>query len=293
MKNNHLKIFTKDSLLLILILSFVSVFPLLILTGCGKSTIPTKEKKWKFYKQIKTGNAKPNGIVYLKGMLWISDTPDNRVLEIDTTGKIIKEFKGFKRPMHISLYKDKIFVSEFLADSLKSIDVNTGKVYSVPFKLKPDAPAGIAVDSCDTAVADFYNHRIILKSNGETITIGKKGHANGELFYPTDAAFSSNLLYVADAYNNRVQVFNKEGKFQKVIGSGDSIKTALGIFVDGKNIFVAGFDNNRVLIYDGQGNLEQKITDSHLSNPSDIFVHGDKMFIANYNNNSVTMFSKD
>lgn len=271
----------------LLILFLIQFFSVLFLAGCEKSNQP--EKEWKFYKQIKTGNSKPNGIVYLNGKLWISDTPNNRIIEIDTIGKMIKEIYGFKRPMHISLYGNKIFVPEFLVDSIKAIDINTGKVSAIPIELKPDAPGGVSVSRSDTAIADFYNHSIISKSNGKTIAIGKKGHGNGELFYPTDVSFSNNLLYVADAYNNRIEVFNKNGRFKKIIGSGNSIKTAVGIFVNDKYIFVAGFENNKIFQFYKDGSWTQTIT-SNLHHPSDMVISGNTLFAANYGSNSISMF---
>lgn len=270
---------------LIVILFFVLIVQAFFITGCG-----SKERVWKFYKEITTGDAKPNGVVYLNGNLWISDTPNNRILEIDTSGNIIKEFGGFKRPMHISLFQNKIFIPEFLNDSIKIIDVKTGKVSSIAAGIKPDAPAGIAVNENYTCIADFYNHRVLLKSNEKTTSIGKKGHGKGELFYPTDVFLNDDLIYIADAYNNRIQVFDKNGKFQKVIGSNDNIKTATGIFVNNKNIFITDFENNRILIYSKQGKLLQNISDPRLDNPSDIYIYKEMLYVSNYGGNSIVFY---
>lgn len=274
------------------ILTVFIILSVFLITGCSKPVPPGKEKQWRFYKEIKTGYAKPNGVVFLNGNLWISDTPNNRILKIDTSGNIIKEFDRFKRPMHISLFQNKIFVPEFLSDSIKIIDVKTGKISSIAGDVKPNAPAGVAVYNNDTAVADFYNHRIILKSNDNTITIGKEGHGNNEFYYPTDVSFSNGLLYVADAYNNRVQIFDRNGIFQKVIGRNDNIKTTLGIFVNEKYIFVTGFENNCILVYNKQSKLIQKIVDPHLNHPSDMHMSNEMLYVSNYGGNSIILFRR-
>jgi len=121
-------------------------------------------------------------------------------------------------------------------------------------------------------------------------TIGKKGHAIGELFYPTDVQLVNGLIYVADAYNNRVQVFDVNGNSKEIIGSNDSINVATGMTVYKDNLFVADFFNNRILIFDINGNLVQGITDKHINHPSDLYVHENKLFISNYWGSSIIYY---
>ena len=153
--------------------------------------------------------------------------------------------------MHISFFKGKVYVPEYLNDSIKVI--SNSKVLPFNLGIKPNAPAGIDVSGSLIAVADFYNHRIIVKDGDSTYTFGKKGHKNGELFYPTDVKIINNKIVVADAYNNRVQVFNREGKFISAIGEKDSIKVATGIDANENKIFVTDSGNDRVLIYNWKG----------------------------------------
>lgn len=123
-------------------------------------------------------------------------------------------------------------------------------------------------------------------------SIGKEGHEPGELYYPTDVSFANGLLYVADAYNNRLQVFDLVGKLQRIIVAGDSIRTATGLTVSGGRLFVADFENSRLLVYDLEGNLLQQIT-GNLAQPTDIAAAEDKIFVANYGSNSVVVFRKE
>lgn len=249
-----------------------------------------QETKWIFSKEIKLNNIQPIGVVADKQNLWISDVKNNRILLIDLDGKIIREFSGIQRPMHFSIDNDKIYVPEFLTDTTRIIE--NEKIGFLPIAETPDAPSGISVQENAFAIADFYNHRIIYQENGITIIIGREGHNKGELYYPTDVEISGESIYVADAYNNRVQVFNKRGESLQVIGDNDNIHTATGITVSGKNIFVTDFENSRILVYDEVGKLLQELTD-HLSKPTDVFVHQGFLYTANYARESISVYEKE
>jgi len=70
----------------------------------------------------------------------------------------------------------------------------------------------------DNFVADFYNHRVqALASNYTPLQqICKKGRIIGGNFdYPADVPIGpDDSLYVADSYNNRIQKFSPDGKFE-------------------------------------------------------------------------------
>ena len=274
MKN---KIPTKLFLSLLLLISFAAF------DGCG-----THKSKWVYDKTIKLDNSNPVGITSVGDELFISDVKNNRVIEINKNGKIINEIKNLKRPMHISSFDSKIYIPEYLNDSIKVFANN--ELHNMDLSIHPDAPAGISVNGDTILVADFYNHRIILQVGTIAKTIGKKGHAIGELFYPTDVQLVNGLIYVADAYNNRVQVFDVNGNSKEIIGSNDSINVATGMTVYKDNLFVADFFNNRILIFDINGNLVQGITDKHINHPSDLYVHENKLFISNYWGSSIIYY---
>lgn len=248
-----------------------------------------QETKWTFNKEIKLNNAQPIGVAVEKKNLWISDVKNNRMLLVDLDGNTLKELSGFKRPMHFSIDNNKIYVPEYLTDTIRIIDNNN--IGHLPLSEIPDAPSGVSVKENSFAIADFYNHRIIFQENGKTNIIGKEGHNNGELYYPTDVEISGDFIYVADAYNNRVQVFSQHGESLQIIGDKDSIHTATGITVSDGNIFVTDFENNRILIYNKEGKLLQKLT-GHLNKPTDIFFFEDALYVANYGGESISIFKE-
>ena len=263
---------------------------LFVISGCSENKKKKQEAtRLKFSKEIPLENISPIGIVAQGNFLWLSDVDNNRVVKIDLDGKIIESYDSFQRPMHIAIQKDKIYVPEYTSDSLKILE--DGKVSTYKLKEKPDAISGVSIDGNIVAVADFYNHRIILPQDDKVTIIGKEGHNDGELYYPTDVEISNDLIYVADAYNNRIQVFDLKGNYVRMIGWNEGIKVATGLKVTGSQVIVADFEGNRVLIYDLNGNLLQILSDK-FNQPTDIEIVNNKMYVANYKENSISVFYK-
>jgi DNA-binding beta-propeller fold protein YncE len=264
-----------------------AVFSLLLiaifLAGCKS------EPDWSFSREIALPDIQPIGIVAEGETLWLSDAKNNRVVKIDLKGNILEEYSDIQRPMHISQNELTIYVPEYTIDSVKTI--KNQQVSTFLLLEKPDAPAGIAVENNKAAIADFYNHRIIFQQNGQATSIGKEGHNQGDLYYPTDVAFYENKIYVADAYNNRIQVFDLQGNSLQIIGDGDKINVATGLEVSNDQVFVTDFEGNRILIYDLDGNLKQSLNNGS-DKPSDLVLIGTLLYVVNYGNGSISVFEK-
>jgi len=271
------------------LLKIVVVFSVfLLLFGCTehKKKI-AQDTKWKFVKTISLDSISPIGIAAQDDFLWISDVENNRVVKIDVEGEIIEQYHGFKRPMHLAVQDNKIYIPEYTTDTLKILQ--NGVVSIFPLKIKPDAIGGVAVAGNTVALADFYNNRIILQQDDTTTIIGKQGHNDGELYYPTDVEIKNNLIYVADAYNNRVQVFDLEGHYVKMMGWNENIKVATGLKVTEHQVFIADFEGNRVLVYNLDGKLVQILSDK-FNQPTDIEIIGNTMFVVNYKGKNIFVF---
>lgn len=244
-------------------------------------------EKWVFLEEISLNDITPIGLIATDQHFWLSDVANNRIVKTDLKGNIIEEYAGFERPMHIALYQSKVYVLEYTTDALKVLI--DGKTETLSLDEKPDAPSSVAVSEKGIAIADFYNHRVLFQANGSTTIIGKEGHNPGELYYPTDVEIYDGKIYVADAYNNRVQVFDQVGNFLQIIGETDGIQVATGIHFANQSLFVTDFEGNRILIYDLNGNLKQILHD-YLNQPTDVYIHLDKMFVSNYGSNSILIF---
>lgn len=111
------------------------------------------------------------------------------------------------------------------------------------------------------------------------------------MFYPTDVKIIGDKIVVADAYNNRVQVFSKKGKAISVIGEKDTLKVASGIDADENKIFVTDSNNNRVLVYDWEGNRLQTLT-QNINYPIDVVLYKNKLFISNFHKGTISIYEK-
>jgi DNA-binding beta-propeller fold protein YncE len=97
---------------------------------------------------------------------------------------------------------------------------------------------------------------------------------------PTDVAWdASGDIYVADGYgsNARVAKFDKNGKFIKSWGSKGTAQgqfnSVRGIALDAQgNVYVADAGNNRIQVFDGDGNFKTQIVD--VGTPSAICITG-------------------
>lgn len=260
----------------------------LLFLGCSEYQKKKEPKKeWKFIKELQLQDISPIGIVAQNNFLWLSDVDNNRVVKINIEGKMIEEYSGFERPMHIALYNGALYIPEYTSDTIQIL--KNGNTSAFKLKEQPDAIGGIAFDSSTIAVADFNNHRIILQQGESAVTFGKEGHGEGELYYPTDVAFFAGKIYVADAYNNRIQVFDKQGNSLQIIGDKDGINVATGLEVANNQLFVTDFEGNRVLVYDLKGNLLQTFSEN-LHKPTDIAIIENIMYAVNYEGQSVAVY---
>jgi DNA-binding beta-propeller fold protein YncE len=221
------------------------------------------------------------------GNLWLADADNNRLIKVNAAGVVREIHLGFERPMHITSRGNALLVAEYGADRLSVFQAPKRDTLGLDAGF--DAPSGIDREAGLTAVADFYNHRIVLL-NGKTVRpVGEKGTGPGQLTYPTDVQFANGKMFVADAYNHRVQVFTPQGKHLLTFGEEEKMNAATGIFVSAENVFVTDFENSRLLIYNLEGEL-QGILSETLNKPTDVVQIEDRLYVLNYNGRSVSVF---
>jgi DNA-binding beta-propeller fold protein YncE len=164
---------------------------------------------------------------------------------------------------------DRIFVSDNGLAHVLVIGANRKVEAAIAEGMKD--PAGIAIDNenrflyvCDTEldqvlVYDADNFKLLRK-------IGTAGKAHtlttsGDFAKPTNAAVDSDgNLYVTDTLNNRVEVFDADGKFSHEFGkAGDGpgyFARPKGIAIDSDgHIWVADAFQDRVQLFNREGRL--------------------------------------
>ncbi|WP_010520582.1 hypothetical protein [Aquimarina agarivorans] len=244
---------------------------------------------WELLKEHKLEQVRPIGIAVLQNKLWVSDGDHNRLLQIDTDGTILDQVSNFERPMHIATSKDILLIPEYGKDQITTYA--NGKLDQLTNLPELDAPAGVFKFNNELAIADFYNNAVHFFNGKNWIKIGKKGTDLGQFNYPTDVHINANYIYVADAYNHRVQVFDKSGGFVKVLGENLGINAATGIHVTDQEIFITDFENSRLFVVSHENELLQKITDG-VEKPTDMLVFNNQLYVVNYKSGTLSVFRR-
>lgn len=261
----------------------------LVSTGC-KNSPKTNTNEWVFVKNIPLDSFGIVGIAPADdGNLWLSDADNNRLLKINAEGQVLDSITGLERPMHIATRENALLVSEYGSDMIRVI--NHGHYDTLDFPETFDAPSGVDREGKKTAVADFYNHRIVFTDGETNLTFGKKGNAAGELIYPTDVQFAHGKIWVADAYNHRAQVFDLTGKHLKTFGEAEKMNAMTGLFVGEDQVFVTDFENSRLFMYDLDGNLKQMISEN-LDKPTDALQIDNQLFVVNYHGRNLLVLRR-
>ena len=256
----------------------------ILFVGC---TTSNPERQWNYSGTIALDGINPIGLTATKQGLWMSDGDHNRIALIDERGGIVEQLEGLDRPMHIASDGDAVYIPQYGNDQVLKWTSND----SIPIQLRDslDAPAGVSVWKDQIAIADFYNHRVLYFNGQDWTSIGKEGKEEGEFYYPTDVQITEGKIWVADAYNNRGQVFDTKGNFQFVFGKEEKFNAATGIYVSQDQVFLTDFENDRVLIFTHTGALVQ-ILDRAIEKPTDLMVWKDNLYITNYRKGEVIRY---
>lgn len=256
-----------------------------------------KPKAWAYHKTIALDGINPIGIAQKGEELWLSDGDHNRLVAIDQNGEILKSIDSLDRPMHIDANDRHLFLAEYGNDRVSNIEED--KTQQNGYKLTPfwvgvpdslDAPASVAYYDAELAIADFYNNRILFDNGKDWIAFGKEGKQAGEFYYPTDVQITKDFIWVADAYNNRVQVFNKQGNFVKMLGHDQKMNAATGLLVTEKEVFVTDFEHKRVLVFNHDGLLKQELKKG-IDKATDLLIKDGILHIINYRKGELVLYN--
>lgn len=245
---------------------------------------------WEFSHDINLDEVSPNGVVFQGENLWISDTDNNQLVLINQEGKILKRVEDLDRPMHISSDEGSVFIADYGSDQILKMSAD-GVMDTIALVTLPDGPAGIDVQADKLIVADFYNHQIIYQDGNKNNTFGTKGKEGAGLHYPTDVQFFNDLIYVADAYNNLVKIFDMDGQYRMTIGKAEEMTATTGVYVNTQELITVDFENDRVITYDHKGKLLD-IMDEGFHGPTDIITKDDQLYVLNFKGKFISVFNK-
>ncbi|MBN2257080.1 MAG: SMP-30/gluconolactonase/LRE family protein [Anaerolineaceae bacterium] len=227
------------------------------------------------------------------GNLWVVDEGANHVVKVDASGNMIGELNS---PGNPGSGIDQLDQPQSIAlDSASNIYVSDGGPWWNP---------------------EIGNHRILIyDDDGDYLaTIGQTGtcgSGNDQLCGPQHITIAGDRLFVSDAGNHRVQIFDIStpatpafittiGTTGEIGNDSDHLFYPAGVALDAAYIYIADTDNDRVQVFDGStyvyittiGTGTGSDNDQFQS-PSDVAVDAaGYLFVADFANMRVQQFSR-
>ena len=164
-------------------------------------------------------------------------------------------------------------------------------------------PTGIAVSDEFVFVVDNKNHNIQkFTLDGEFVSKwGGFGKDNGFFKSPRGITVSDDeSVYVVDSGNARIQKFTLDGEFISGFGQsgkrGGNFVTPVDIAINSDKIYVTDPNQNKIIVFDLEGNLENIFNDSIGGKPiypeGIIFDEEDNFYIVDYRNNRIIHYNE-
>ncbi|MGA2131504.1 MAG: 6-bladed beta-propeller [Bryobacteraceae bacterium] len=213
------------------------------------------QRKYKFLSHAAGENAlrAPQCVaVDRQDRIYVTDSDAGKIFVFLGDGKlqrVIGELKGgegiFKRPTGIAVDSEaqRIYVSDswrnkiFVLDMQGSVVETIGKSGRGPGEF--NMPTELRLDGPDLVVVDSMNFRVQVLDRSGAFRYELKSDGGADIFRPKGVAVDSEgHVYLADAFHNIVQVFDREDRllyyFGKDAGIGD-FQLPAGLFIDSSN----------------------------------------------------------
>ncbi len=130
-------------------------------------------------------------------------------------------------------------------------------------------PQGISVndETGDIFIADAGNHRISHWQMTEEgipkfkAIYGEPGQGPGQFASPSDVSWYNGMLYIADQFNNRIQILSEQGQYMGDFGQAgygtesSNFLLPTSVSVNEKGIFVNDLVNRAIKMFDHSGNF--------------------------------------
>lgn len=244
---------------------------------------------------------------------------------IGETGVPGSDNAHFNYPRRIAVYSDTLYVADAYNHRVQIFDISNPltPVYSATLGVTGvsgsdnahlNNPEGVGVDATYIYVADSNNNRVQIfnrTTRAYVATIGTGGGSgNYQVHYPSDvSADTSGNIYVADAWNKRVQQYNSSRVYVRTYGTtGVSYVTdgyhylkprGVAVAADG-SIYIVEERGQRLVKLNAAGVFQWSIgqpgqtgsDNNHLAWPQDVAVDGiGRVYVVESSNNRVQIFT--
>ncbi len=198
-------------------------------------------------------------------VLHVAEYLTDRVSMLDSAGQLIRRIGGatgsgpgeLDAPGGVAVLGGTVFVADFYNHRVQAFSGGATTVIGAPgrlFKARLHYPTDVAVDDSLVYVADAYNHRVqVFRPDGEYVRkwggpfgLGGRGSFKGWFKVATGIEVSGGRVYVADFFNDRIQLFTDRGAYLGQVADSLSLPTDVAIGGDGE-LYVVDFGHKRVV----------------------------------------------
>lgn len=198
------------------------------------------------------------------GLLYIADYLNDQIVVVDTAGIRIRSVGGrtgagvgeLDAPGGVGVSGTTLFVADFFNHRVQVFGPSNGATVGRPGRVLPGRlhyPTDVAASDSLLYVADAYNHRIqVFRPDGRRVRrwggplgFGIPGRFRGWFRVATGVETAGGRVYVADFFNDRVQIFSARGKYLGQVADSLKLPTDVAVGEDGV-LFVADFGHGRV-----------------------------------------------
>ncbi len=185
------------------------------------------------------------GIAWIKGELWIADTPRSRLLKMEMNGRISQVVKldHQTEPVDVIDMDDNMVVTDRRNHAITVLDQNYKEKYywgKRGDKVGEFINPGFLASGPENRIiiGDILNRRVVSFSPSGRYPqiIAKPGVEKGQIFRPKGLALDSkNRVWVADGYTGAIQAFSISGKFLGIAsneGKSLSLSAPMGVYID-------------------------------------------------------------
>ena len=155
-------------------------------------------------------------------------------------------------------------------------------------------------------------HDVVIEVNGQPLTgspwsvhvsphkyrllfsFGSQGKAQGQFFFPIDFAIDENTgnIAVADFDDNKVQLFNSEGKYLNTVSHKAIIQPNSVTFTRDSKLIVTA--SGKIFCFNESGKLLEKIINKHLKEPYHLtFARDGRMMVCDRGDYTLKVLSPD
>ena len=196
----------------------------------------------------------------------------------------------------VKYHKGKLFVTTEFPEQIMvfdSLTKFTEKTITVP------GVCEVVTDGCHIYASDMVKNRIVkMDLNGRVIkSTGRMGYHSGEFNFPNGIRLSKDdKLYVCDTHNRRLQVFNKDLSFDRLIGENCYFEGPDDLdFDDAGNLYIVDQHQHCIQVLTPQGQHIRYIGrhglgQGELDNPVSAAIHRNMIYVTDMANKRISVF---